>query len=140
LAVQRNIRDTPAQAWLFTQAAIARDFEGAMEHLDALLRTRPALVEPLLPILVELVGEPDAVPAIAATLAQNPPWRARFLGTVSQKAPQPASLAGLFTSLKATSAPPSGRETSMFLWRLVNREQYELAYLNWIMLLPGDRL
>lgn len=93
-------RDTPTELMLVRDAAMRGDEAGALRHLDALLRRRPALDTRLLPLLHQAAQDPRGRAALIDALAPGPQWRGAFFADmtllpVSAKAGHEAVLAEL---------------------------------------------
>jgi hypothetical protein len=135
----RSRRDVAVEAWLFDRAVETGDAAAALDHGDALLRTgfrgTKAIYEPL----IRFAADPKRRPAIAERLAQDPPWRGSFLNMLGGEGQDPAVAVALLDELAKGPNPPRDSELKPLLTTLVQRKDFDLAYLIWIHFLPNDR-
>ena len=137
---RRAPRDLRAHAWMFQEALGAGDYDGALSHIDAVLRVRPALFSDLAPVLTSFATDPAAFQALATYLETNPPWRGSLLRTLPAEAENAAGLFPLYASLEDGPTPPIASELSPFLSRLIKDGDIDRAYLFWLQFLPEDRV
>lgn len=140
LAARRAPRDRPAHLWLLDHHLKASRPAEAMPHLDTLLRIQPNLFTKFEPLLLALAGAPPAHAALADTLANNPPWRARFLALASSKGEDAAAMAPLFEQLRQSPGGLADTELGPWLDRLVREGRVGQAYLLWAGQLPKEKL
>jgi hypothetical protein len=140
LAGRRSLRDPAVQTWLFDDRVRAGDAAGALVHADAVLRTYPDLGERLLPALAAFTDDARARAALVEILAGDPPWRSWFLHQLAQQGDQPVAAFAVLAGLQASGSPPTSDELGVYLNRLIESRQFELAYLAWIRFLPDDRV
>ena len=140
LATSRSPRDLGAQAWLFNQRLLARDYATALTHVDAILRVRPDSAETVFPSLIALASDPDGRDPLVRILKPGPPWRSRFLDQLAQDSSGPAALFGIYAALEAAPHPLTTAEFRPYLKRLVDGGDVELAYAMQVDFLPTDRL
>lgn len=99
IAAARWPRDRIARGLLAEHALAAGDIDGAIEHVDALLRVAPSTRATVLPLLAPHIGDAQLRDAFLTRLAQDPPWRAAFatalLGSAVPAADAEALLAAL---------------------------------------------
>jgi hypothetical protein len=137
-ASERSRRDEAVQAWLFNQAIAGGDIGGALDHADALFRINLKPDDDVLHTLARLVTEEKARPIIANRLATGVPWRPALLNTLSAEI-DPAIVYAFFDELGQGPRPPDTTELRPFLETLINRRNYDLAYLVWLHFLPPER-
>ena len=130
----RGHRDIPTQGWWLQQALTAGDAVGAVPRIDALLRSQPDLEPRLLPIVAALTGVPAARAALAATLAENPPWRDAVLPDLATKGPDLAAVEALFFDLRARGSSPDDAAFGALLFRLAAVGRYADARAMWVKL------
>jgi hypothetical protein len=140
LAAARAPADLLAQGWLFHHGLMAEDLSGALAHADAMLRAQPAFLERLLPSLAAIAADSRGQAAMAELLAEEPPWRSRFLERLAAEIADPLAPFDLYASVLAGSQPPSRAELRPYLARLVSAGLYEQARLLWTQALPAERL
>lgn len=136
LADQRSRRDAMAEMWLFANSLSRRDFAAALPHADAALRLDWRLSDLLFPAMISAAADPAAAAATVRQLQAQPDWRRPFLAALAQHAPAPATAAGVFAALAATSAPPTDAESSALIGRMVEAGDIAGAHAAWLRLLP----
>ncbi|MFT3807401.1 hypothetical protein [Arenimonas sp.] len=139
IAAERSPRDYMSQAWVINEALRTSDYSRAMAMLDRLLRTRPEIAHHLNPTLVSLASTPEAQPALAATLARDPPWREARFATIIGAASSGLALSPLMSALRSTPRGVSAGEQAAWINRLVADRQYGVAYLAWIESLSPEQ-
>ena len=131
LAGARTWRDMGTQAWLLKHEIQAGDFEQAILHVDALLRTNPPFLEQTIPVLAAFTLDPRTFNVLASLLATNPPWRAEVLARLSAQLYDRGRLVQLYAALKDSPYPPQTMELKPYLDRLIKDGQYAEAYQSW---------
>jgi hypothetical protein len=116
------------------------DLAAAMPHLDALLRVYPESRGETFALLLRLLVELDAPPALTEWLGQGPPWRGAFLAHAARTLKDPAPMHQLFRALVASDTPPGEHEQRAWLARLERDGLYIDAWFTWIDSLPPERL
>lgn len=139
LAGARTQRDPFVQAWLANDRVGAGDYGGALQHIDAILRTQPQLGDGVMPALVRLAGNPAVTEPLARALANRPPWRTRFMTEFCAHSTAMAPVANLYAALAAGPSPPTDAEQGAYITRFINDGLYEQAYLAWLKTLPPAR-
>jgi hypothetical protein len=131
-------RDQTTDAWLLNREAGRGDYASALPYADAMLRMdfRPDLF----PVLASFTVDPRAFEALTAFLATAPPWRSWFLSELSARLANKTRLVQLYAALNDSENPPTKNELRPYLMRLIQDENFELAYQTWhATLLPGQR-
>ena len=128
LAAAQSKRDIRVQAWLLNERLGAGDISGALESVDAMLRTWPEAKEFLLPLLVGLASDPDGAQPVVDLLEKDPPWRGWFVQTLPGQVSDPQQLEAFFASLRQGPSPPTVAEYRPFLNRLVALGDLQNAY------------
>ncbi len=139
LAADRSGRDIGAWLWLFDDASRTGNVAGMLTATDVILRSAPAIIDTLYPVLMVAVETPDGQGALTQALAANPPWRGPFLRKLSLDAGAAQVAYATFVGLAATAAPPQTGELGPYLNGLVNRGEYLVAFLTWIRSLPPEQ-
>ncbi len=139
-AAARAPADVASRAWLFDRYLGSGNAAEAMPHLDAILRVRPTAVVPLERLLLALAADPDTQPVFAETLASAPPWRARVLVAIGQRAENVDAVYPLFDRLRRSPGGLSAPEREAWLERLVREDRWGAAYLTWAAMLPPERV
>jgi hypothetical protein len=135
----RSRRDPTVQIWLFNRDAHRGAFEEALQHADALLRSRPNLQDRIAPTLAAFAMDPDAKTALVQALSDNPPWRPWYLQLLANQTSDPGIAYAVYAELKDTKNPPTDAELLPYLQSLVGAGRFEQAYLTWIHFLPDER-
>lgn len=99
-------RDLPTQLWLIEERVQANDIPGALRHYDSALRTSAAGGEFLLPILADASADDTILPHLAELLRSSPPWRYRYLETLTRRIPD----ADNYVRLNQVIGPPASDE------------------------------
>lgn len=139
LAGERTWRDMNTQAWLLKRNVERGDFDRALAHIDALLRTNPRLIEQTTLVLMTFTLDQQSFDALARLLGSNPPWRAGFLERLSTQMSEGARLSELYTALKESPQPPNAKELRPYLDRLVKDGRIRDAYQAWRDTLSSER-
>jgi len=138
LAGRWSWRDTPVQGWLFDDAVVRRDFRGAMDHADAILRMREIQRE-MFGVLRYAGEDPDFRRAMAARLAAKPTWRGGFFADAAQvKADQRRGLEATIRELRHTNAPVTPVELRSYAAVLIGSGEVAQAATLWASQFNGD--
>lgn len=135
LAANRSLRDTGAQAWLFDQRLRQRKFAEALQHADAILRTRPDLLDQFLAPLTAIAADGPGRQALVDVLKTDPPWRAWFLARLPQQSSASTTYAVL-SALATAAAPLPAAELQPYIDQLIKGGDYQVAFLAWLHFLP----
>lgn len=127
-------RDDSVDWWLYQQARQRRQYAEAFLHVDAVMRRRPDSLSPMFAPVLATLADPAALEPMAARMAYNPDWRWQFLGFLSDRVPESAF--ALMATTRKLGSPPSERELSYYLGRMVENRRYQEAYANWAALRP----
>ncbi|SFU47049.1 hypothetical protein SAMN02799631_00792 [Methylobacterium sp. 174MFSha1.1] len=133
-------RDRLVRAWLLTRALRRGEARTAMAQLDLALRAFPDSLDDLTRALSPLLVEPGLRAALAERLAENPPWRTRFIQVAVRLWREPQALVALLEHVQ--TAPPGlgADELRPYLMRLLADGQVDEAYAVWLRsLAPGAR-
>ena len=139
IAAHRAPRDPVAHLWLMDHHLRGNRPAELLAHLDLLLRMYPRTFTQHEPLLLALAAAPPAHAALASELADQPPWRYRFLVTVARKAPDTDAVAPLFEAVRKGDDGLASNELAPWLDRLVREGRVGQAYLLWAGNLPPDR-
>ena len=138
-AVKRSRRETAAIFWLLNDSYYRKDFPGAIEYVDILARSRPAISSYGFSYLVNISKDAGGRRLVADWLAGNPVWRPWFLDTLWDLAHNdPAGLA-LAAELRKTGRPPDTAELKWYVDGLANHNAVDIAYDVWLQTLPPER-
>jgi hypothetical protein len=138
-AAGRSRRDGMVQIWSFNRLTQIGDFDGALKHADALMRSRSSLNEQISPTLMAYAIEPEAQEALLRFLAHDPPWRGWYLRQLAGQMDDPGIAYAIYVGLKEAGSAPSDDELRPYLQNLANTGRFEQAYLTWIHFLPEER-
>lgn len=139
LAADRTRRDGFVQVWSFLRLTRLGEFDSALEHADALLRTRSYLHEQIAPTLLAFAIDVEAQAALVRLLAENPPWRTWYLDQLAKQTDNPGISYAILADLKESAHPPNTAELHAYLKNLIDAGRFEQAYLTWIDFLPEER-
>jgi tetratricopeptide (TPR) repeat protein len=113
-------------------------YREAIGEADVAMRLNGEAEKAILPILADLLAFPEGRAAVAAVLAQEPVWRARFLEAAKLKA-QPQHAADLYTRLRALKGAAGARgEAGLLVAALMRTGRYADAHRAWLELLPAE--
>ncbi len=132
----RTWRDRITQSWLFDRDVRRGDYEHALPHVDAILRTDPEFNTELLPVFAWFTANSRAFKALTDFLATSPPWRSWLLRELSGRLVDRSRLVQLYSALKETENPPTIDELRPYLTRLIKDGDFEQAYQMWRDTLP----
>src|SRR5262249_20325176 len=139
IAATRTWRDQTTDEWLLNNEAHHGDYAHALPYADALLRISFTFQPELFPVLASFTVDPRAFEALTAFLATAPPWRSWFLSELSARLANQRRVVQLYTALKDSENPPTKEELGPYLARLINDENFELAYRTWHATLPPQQ-
>jgi hypothetical protein len=117
-----------------------KDYAAAVQHSDALLRTRTDVSQDVMPLLAYMAENKDSRDEVKKALLANPPWRSSFLVLLAQASADPRVAVDLLLSMRNTGTPPTADDLRNNVRALVARGQYDLAYFAWLEYLPPSHL
>jgi tetratricopeptide (TPR) repeat protein len=136
IAATRTWRDQTTDEWLLNNEAHRGDYAQALPYADALLRISYNFQPELFPVLASFTVDPRAFEALTAFLATAPPWRSWFLSELSARLANKQRLVQLYAALNDSENPLTKNELRPYLIRLIQDENFELAYQTWHATLP----
>ena len=141
-AADRSWSASGAIYWLILKSFEKGDYATALRYTDAFLRKRPQFMAQAMPVLVRIAENQDenAVGALKALLAGNPPWRSSFFSNLHGTMTDARTPLQLLLGAKETTSPPTIADLGGYLNFLVGRKFYELAYYTWLQFLPPEQL
>jgi hypothetical protein len=139
-AAQLSLHESVAIDWLMRKNLETSDFSLALYFADALLRTRPQLIDYVMTTLVRMAEDKTANPQLKLMLADNPPWRGSFFSELPSRVSDARTPLDLLLALRDAAATPTTLELRTYLDFLIAHKFYELAYSTWLQFLPADRL
>lgn len=139
-AARHSLNETIAVEWMMRKSFDDKDYAAAAFYADALLRTRPQLMDYALPILGRMAENKDAKGEIEKLLAANPSWRSQFFAALGKAITDARTPLELFLALKDTSAPPAPADVQTYLSFLFQHKLYDFAYHVWLQFLPPEQL
>ncbi len=140
VSAQRSLRERVAAYWLMLAAFQRKDYAVAVQHADALLRTRSDVSKDVMPLLAYMAENKDARDEVKKALLANPPWRSSFLTVLAQASADPRTAVELLLVMRSTGEPPTADDLRNNVRALVARGQYDLAYFAWLEYLPPAHL
>lgn len=139
-AVRRSLRESVAAYWLLEESTAAGDYANVIRYGDILLRTRSKAFKLVVPHLASAAETEEGAKSLLETLAQAPPWRAKFLAALPEAVSDARTPLSLLLALKNSASPPQASELAPYLRFLINRKFFDLAYYTWLQSLPPERL
>jgi hypothetical protein len=139
-AVRRSLRESTAVYWLMRHSYEKRIYGASVRYADTLLRTRPQVIEQVMPILSRIAETKDASGELKKLLAGNPPWRPQFLYYLPESISDARTPLDIFLSLRDTATPPTAADLHSYLTFLIAHKFHELAYYTWLQFLPPEQL
>jgi tetratricopeptide (TPR) repeat protein len=131
IAAARTWRDRTTDAWMLNREAGRGDYARALPYADAMLRMDWQFQPELFPVLASFTVDPRAFATLTAFLATAPPWRTWFLSELSAHLANKTRLVQLYTALNDSENRPTKNELRPYLSRLIQDENFELAYQTW---------
>ena len=117
------------------------DFDLSSNRLaDTALRTSTRMQSLAVAILSGVAERPNGAAVVIEQLAQDPPWRGVFFGSLSSTITNARTPLVLLQSLRETATPPRDTEVLPYLRFLLAKGFPELAYYTWLQFLPSDKL
>jgi hypothetical protein len=116
-----------------------RDFAGAMTTLDGLIRARPNQSRELFAVAAEIASDLDGHNAVAAKLAERPPWRQQFLARTIA-AGKPELVEQIFSTLDSIGSPADTPELALLIGHYLKSGEIDAAYETWLSSLDDDEL
>lgn len=109
------------------RAARAQSYSDVLRAIDQLLRVNPGLREAILPSLVALLGERNALPAMEIMLRRSPDWRIDFWRLAAAETATLENAVRLRERLGAPSDFRELRNDEFLLQALVNTNEFTKA-------------
>lgn len=128
-------RDKYTHSWLLDYALKNKQAEIAVQHLDALLRLQPSLLEKLQVQANALAVNPATQAYMVKALSKSPPWRSPFLKNFSKAQLPLDSMSNLFNGVSQHSSLELA-EYQPWLKRLIDEQRYMQAYVSWANMIP----
>ncbi|MEO8671125.1 MAG: hypothetical protein ABI411_07400 [Tahibacter sp.] len=140
-ALRLRPTDVDAHAWMVDRAASRGDFTDAVAHADAILRVAPAHAKSIFPILQHWMEDDSTVDAFVATFDKSPSWRLSFIEFIARSPNEKPlyPLARIIQALHNSPAAVGMDDARSVINRLVQRRDFERAYLLWRSLLPAQQ-
>jgi hypothetical protein len=135
-----SMNESFAVTWLVDKSFEKKDYGAALHYADVLLRTRPQLINYVMPTLVQIAENKDASGGLRQLLSDNPPWRAQFFGALPNSVSDARTPLDLLTAVKDSPNPPSPDDLRGYLNFLIGHKFYALAYYAWLQFLPAEQL
>lgn len=139
-AARRSLRESEAVYWVMQKKYEERDYRGALQYADALLRSRQQLTPYVVPLLAQIAEGRLGNDDLKALLAANPPWRGQFFSALPRSLTDARTPLDLLFSIRDTPHPPTTAELRSYISFLIGRKLYELAFYTWLQFLPTEQL
>ena len=104
-------RDIPTQLWLAPAALQMKDYDGAANRLDAVMRADPDVPE-FQQIISTASGDPGMARALAKRMTLMTGWRKSYFISTQNDPNDAKARAGLLAALIGTNSPPTDDETA----------------------------
>jgi len=135
-----SMNESVAVAWLVDKSFEKKDYTAALHYADVLLRTRPQLINYVIPTLAQIAENNEASGELKKLLADNPPWRGGFFAAVPASVSDARTPLELLAAVKESPNPPTGGDLRGYLNFLIGHKFYALAYYAWLQFLPAEQL
>jgi hypothetical protein len=139
-AAHRSLRESIAVYYLMRKSYEHKDFADTAYYADALLRTRPQLVQQVTPILARMAENGDGANELKKLLDTNPPWRTQFFSALPYSISDVRTPLYLLLHLKETATPATANDLRSYLNFLIKHKFYDVAYYTWLQFLPPEEL
>jgi hypothetical protein len=140
-AIRRSLRESIAVYYMMQDSYLRRDYEAALRYADVLLRTRPRVVDEVMPMLGEMAENREGSWKLKQLIATNPPWRGQFFASLPSVVTDARTPLDFLLSVKENgNDPPSAGELRSYIDFLIKRGFYDLAYYTWLQFLPDEQL
>ena len=127
-ATRLSRRETRSQAWAIQDAVVRQDVPAVVRHYDILLRTTPAAAPVLYPPLAAAVVDRRVSKALAAALAQRPPWGDGFIAFIAGNGPDPVATAHFFEDLARRGVTVSDASANTAVSALLADSNFDEAW------------
>jgi len=125
-----------AAQWAAQRAFASKNYDEALKHLDSLFRRWPSQIGLNVPIISEIMSNPDGYVAFLTQIEKMPPWRSPLLSLLSSYNLSSKILAAqLLQDLANGPTPPKSAETARLLLGLFQEKKYDLAYTTFLLTL-----
>jgi len=140
-AERRNPRSTNAHTWLTADAIRRNDGRTALRHLDRLMALRPPLSASFFRLLGEYARDP-ALQDELGRMVKSAEWGPAFLSYLTANAHDPSLVFQLTNATIATRKDNGwvSNQQAQLIQSLIDRGDYERAYLSWVTYLPQSAL
>jgi tetratricopeptide (TPR) repeat protein len=132
-------RDLPTEFWQIERNVADGNIEGALAHYDHALRTVPASIDVLLPVLVTAADDPAVREPLMAMLRRRPVWGRHVVERSASESGNPQAIYGLAKAYGLSMAEPMEAVTAQnVLAKLIGMKAYGPAYDLYQSLTRGD--
>ncbi len=133
-ALSLTPRNSSARLWLIDDDLTRGDYPTALEHIDRLLRSAPALRSGILAFLAKLAADPQFRESLVPVLAASPAWRGNFLRQLPRNA-DPETVDAVLAGLRKEGVL-TVEEHAQWIENLIVRGDWSQAYARWVGTLP----
>jgi hypothetical protein len=138
--LDRSRHEAIAALWLLNDSFLRDDFDAALRYSDILLRTQPALADPVLHYLSLIAEKPGGRELLVEQLARGPVWRQQFFEALPRNAKNADTPLTLITALHDAIKPVTNKELAPYLNFLVASNRVDLAYNAWLQFLTKSEI
>ncbi len=140
LAAERSRRDAEIQTASIQELLKEENYPEALERFDGLVRSTPAIRYKLYDAIAIFAQSTQSRAPLIALLAKSPPWRADFLSYLPRTATDRQTVSLLVGDLRATKSPPTSKELTPIIAKLIADGAAEQAYSLWLTSLDETQL
>lgn len=140
LAAERSRRDAEIQTASIQELLKEENYPEAIERFDGLVRSTPAIRYKLYDAIAIFAQSTQSRAPLIALLAKSPPWRADFLSYLPRTATDMRTVSLLVGDLRATKSPPTSKELTPIIAKLIADGAAEQAYSLWLTSLDETQL
>jgi hypothetical protein len=140
MSARFSMNESFAVAWLVDKSFEKKDYTAALHYADVLLRTRPQLINFVIPTLAQIAENNEATGELKKLLAENPTWRGGFFATLPASVSDARTPLELLAAVKESPNPPTADDLRGYLNFLIGHKFYALAYHAWLQFLPAEQL
>lgn len=136
--VRRDPRAKAARIWLMADAFRRGDLATASSQIERLMAIDPGQTLAYFPLLGEIAKQRGGERLIADILGRGPMWRSQFLGYLTTRGVDPASIFRLNNGVSGVTGGRAGGEAAeaALIQQFVDRGDYDGAYVAWVNFLP----
>jgi hypothetical protein len=137
---ERGRRNAKAQITAMQIELAKQEFDKSFSRLDGVLRARPELGEGLFAVLSSQLVNDKARAALGRLLANNPPWRSKFINSVVVADKSGSWGYRILSEIRKAKGTPTEEEKRSLITHLFSAKQFDQSYFVWLDLLQPSEL